>query len=388
MLVLYKETEDRLVEQARRPSSLLPRARRVLRRAFHPSTTFPPAEPGIHFSSATEPNFHDTLPQTEGYDVIHLHWVAHFLDYPLLPALGGGREPLVWTLHDMNPGTGGCHIIFPGCERAGGTCGLCPALRSQSELDVTHETWRTKSAAYGSLGRPLCFIAPTDAARDEFLATGLGRGKRVEVIPNAIDATVYRPIDKRQARSALGLPQDRLLIGVSSSRVGNPVKGLRFLLAAAESLAPKRAFSLVSIGERTDEETATVEHIQLGRMDDEHKQANFYSAIDLFVHPSTWETFGLVVAEAMACCTPVVAFDIGAMRELVFPSVNGWLAHAGDAQDLARTIEAAIEAGEGARKAMGEQGREHVADNFSFASVARRHAALYETLIEEANSAR
>jgi glycosyltransferase involved in cell wall biosynthesis len=123
-------------------------------------------------------------------------------------------------------------------------------------------------------------------------------------------------------------------------------------------------------------------------MDDEHKQANFYSAIDLFVHPSTWETFGLVVAEAMACCTPVVAFDIGAMRELVFPSVNGWLAHAGDAQDLARTIEAAIEAGEGARKAMGEQGREHVADNFSFASVARRHAALYETLIEEANSAR
>jgi glycosyltransferase involved in cell wall biosynthesis len=84
----------------------------------------------------------------------------------------------------------------------------------------------------------------------------------------------------------------------------------------------------------------------------------------------------------------VVAFDIGAMRELVFPSVNGWLAHAGDAQDLARTIEAAIEAGKGSRKTKGEQGREHVAVSFSFASVSRRHAALHETLIEEANSAR
>ena len=387
MLVLYKDADDRLVEQAQRPTSLFPRARRVLRRALNPPTTFPPTEPGSPFSSATEPNFRDTLPQTTGYDVIHLHWVAHFLDYPLLPALGSGREPLVWTLHDMNPGTGGCHIIFPGCERAGGTCGRCPALHSQNDQDVTHATWQTKSAAYGSLDRPLCFIAPTASARDEFLATGLGRDKRVEVIPNAIDATVYRPIDKREARSALGLPQDRLLIGVSSFRVGNPVKGLRFLLAAAESLAPRHAFSLVSIGERTDEETA-VEHIQLGRLDDEDKQANFYSAIDIFVHPSTWETFGLVVAEAMACRTPVVAFDIGAMRELVFPSVNGWLAHAGDAEDLARAIEAAIGAGEHARKAMGEQGREHVAQNFSFTSVARQHATLYETLIVEANSAR
>jgi glycosyltransferase involved in cell wall biosynthesis len=326
--------------------------------------------------------------QTTGYDVIHLHWVAHFLDYPLLPMLGSGREPLVWTLHDMNPGTGGCHIIFPGCERAAGTCGLCPGLDSQSEHDVTHATWRTKSAAYASLDRPLCFIAPTDCAREEFLATGLGRDRRVEVIPNAIDSSVYRPIDKRQARTALGLPQDRLLIGVSSFRVGNPVKGLRFLLAAAESLAPMHAFSLVSIGERTGEDTATVEHTQLGRMDDEHRQANFYSAIDLFVHPSTWETFGLVVAEAMACGTPVVAFDIGSMRELVFPSVNGWLVHAGEAQDLARAIEAAIGAGEDSRRAFGEQGRKHVVESFSFQSVAHRHAVLYETLIEEANSAR
>ena len=100
----------------------------------------------------------DALPNA---DIYNLHWVAGFVDYREFFRFIGPEQRVVWTLHDMNPFTGGCHYAF-GCNNFVRVCGACPALRSKEADDLSSRSFRRKRDALGVLVRNhVAIMAPS-----------------------------------------------------------------------------------------------------------------------------------------------------------------------------------------------------------------------------------
>jgi D-inositol-3-phosphate glycosyltransferase len=183
---------------------------------------------------------------------------------------------------------------------------------------------------------------------------------RVVVIPLGVDPAMFRPIPRADALAAMGidLPQpNRLVLFVGRL---DPVKGLDTLLRAMcelTELEPElsKTLSLVVIGGDTDESGADLgEELEcLDKLKDEvglsdlvafvgsraqDTLAYYYSAADVCVVPSYYESFGLVALEAMACGTPVIASRVGGLQHTIEDGVNGFLVPSGDHQALAEKL--------------------------------------------------
>lgn len=144
-------------------------------------------------------------PAVVAADVIHVHWVAGFLDAAAIRRLAATGKPVVWTQHDMRAFTGGCHYTA-GCAGFTADCRGCPQLIPRLAA-VPERTLRRSRRLLRGL--PLTFVAPS-----RWLAAELARASlfdpmshAVHVIPNGIDLARYAPAaDKAAARARLGLP--------------------------------------------------------------------------------------------------------------------------------------------------------------------------------------
>lgn len=111
-------------------------------------------------------------------------------------------------------------------------------------------------------------------------------------------------------------------------------------------------------------------------------RASFYAALDLFVMPSRAEAWGLAALEALAYGIPVVASNVGGLREIVEPGVNGWLVPPDDAEALASAIQRAANLPAATLTAMGTKGRTGAAQ-FSVNAMAEQTEAFYEELLAQ-----
>ena len=105
-----------------------------------------------------------------------------------------------------------------------------------------------------------------------------------------------------------------------------------------------------------------------------------YRAADLMIVPSRLENLSLTVLEAMACGTPVIAFDIGGMPDMIESGTNGWLAPAVTSEALLTTIIAAL-GQPGATAEAGDAARRTIEDRFSLQSEASAMAELYRAVL-------
>jgi glycosyltransferase involved in cell wall biosynthesis len=312
-----------------------------------------------------------------------LHWITGgMLKVSSLRAL---RRPLVWTLHDMWAFTGGCHYDND-CGRFAAVCGQCPVLRSTHQFDLSQIGWRRKYKAYGNL--PLHIVTPSrwlgDLAQNSPL---LGRFP-VSVIPNAIDTNVFRPVDKQLARQLLGLPAERKIILFGALRATTEErKGYRFLVDALMKLSAgasddKLTAAVLGASRPKEVPDLGMESIFLGTMSDDVSLALAYSAADVLVAPSSQENLSNAVMESLSCGTPVVAFRIGGMPDMIAHENNGYLAKPFDTADLANGL-AWVLADPRRHAALGSNAREFVIGNFSSQRIAGRHTELYERVLGE-----
>ncbi|MCA9906830.1 MAG: glycosyltransferase, partial [Anaerolineae bacterium] len=126
-----------------------------------------------------------------------------------IESLNRWPQPIVWTLHDLWPLTGGCHYDEE-CGRYRSRCGNCPILASGSERDLSRQIMRRKMSAWQDAN--LTVVAPSHWIANCARQSTLFASARIEMIPNGLDTTVYRPLAQRQARDWLGLPQERHLL--------------------------------------------------------------------------------------------------------------------------------------------------------------------------------
>jgi len=307
-----------------------------------------------------------------------------YFSHTALPLLGRGRS-VVWRLSDMWPMTGHCSYSFD-CERWKTGCGHCPLLSDPPELyrDTTAQLWRLKERVYART--PLCVVAPSnwiaEAARQSPL---LGRFP-VRLIPNGLDAETFRPRDKGAARDSLGVGRDRRVVLFSAHSVTDPRKGAAYLERALAGMSPEvggRGVTLLVVGGKSQGWGAGLpfETVHVGRVDDDARLSEIYSAADLFVLPTLAENLPNGVLESMACSTPAVTFDVGGCRDAVRHMETGYLAAYKDAGDLRRGIELLL-ADDELRARLGRRGREVVEAEYTQELQAQRFKSLYEELFE------
>lgn len=332
------------------------------------------------FSAAFLPDRLPKVVQKHAPDILHLHWVARMLRLETLARCTG---PLVWTMHDSWPFTGGCYLPLD-CTRYRESCGSCPVLRSRSEVDLSRRVWLRKRKAWRDLN--LTLIAPSRWMAASARSSSLFRDKRVEVIPNAIDLQRFHPTDQRTAREILSLPQDKkLVLFGAKGATGDPNKGFHLLVEALRELreSPLRdSIELVIFGSSVPANPTELgfrTHFT-GWLSDEVSLALLYSSADLFVLPSIQENLPYTVMEAMACGTPCVAFNQGGVPDLIDHRETGYLAAAHDPTDLARGIAWVLEDKE-RRRELAAKARNKVQREFSVETVAQRHIALYRELL-------
>jgi len=274
-------------------------------------------------------------------DLFHLHWICQgFLSLYQLNKLFHIGKPVVWTLHDMWPFTGGCH--YTGlCERYTDSCGNCPFLKSPSLKDISVRQYIKKQAIYHS--SQITFVSCSNWMASKARSASLLKNIPIEVIPNPIDTTVFRPCPKGQARQYLGLPEDRYLILFGAANLGEKRKGFRYLMDALYRLKEVNPLltdkiGLVTFGKLKDGITLPFPLFHLHYVSEGKDIVRIYNASDVFVLPSLEDNLPNTVMEAMACGVPSVAFRSGGVTDMIDHQRNGYLANLMDKEDLARGI--------------------------------------------------
>ncbi len=183
--------------------------------------------------------------------------------------------------------------------------------------------------------RTACTMVPTDALRSELGAAGF---QRLEVVARGVDTQLFNPARRSTAlRASWGAGPDTLVV-MCVGRLA-PEKNLDQLLAAAEAMrGDQPQLRLVLVGDGPDKarlaRQCPAAHFAGVRRGED--LAAHYASADVFIFPSTSETFGNVIPEAMASGLAVLAFDHAAAGQLLRHGDNGLLVSPGDSAGFCR----------------------------------------------------
>jgi glycosyltransferase involved in cell wall biosynthesis len=284
----------------------------------------------------------------ESPDLVHLHNLhGEYFDLRALPWLTA-RQPTFVTLHDMWMLTGHCAQSID-CDRWKTGCGQCPYLNiyPAMEVDRTAKNLRCKTGVYAK--SRLYVAAPSlwllNQARASILAPAIVESR---VIPNGIDTSIFHVRDKREARTALDIdPDAHVLLYVASDPRTNPFKDYETLLKAVNRIVarmPDQKIVFLALGENATalyEQRSKIGHAELRLIrfqSDPRNVARYYHAADVCLHAAKAETFGLVIAEAAACGTPVVATHVCGIPELIRDAQTGYLVPPRDPEAMAARV--------------------------------------------------
>lgn len=296
-----------------------------------------------YFSIANTGRDISTLDVVKNADIINLHWINQgCISLSGLENLMSLGKPIIWTLHDMWPFTGGCHYAGT-CLEFNEHCGFCPFLRSPSINDLSVKVFNRKKNIYskGHISVVSCSRWLSTLSKSSYLF----RNMPTYSIPNPIDTNFYTILDKEQCRKDLNLPLNKKLILFGAANLLDVRKGFRYLEEALSIL--KDGFPKLS---------SNIELVVFGKINNELKKRfafsthsmNFisnpmqlvklYNAADMFVLPSLQDNLPNTVVESLCCGTPVVGFRIGGVPEMIEHNKTGFLAEVKNSLSLANGI--------------------------------------------------
>jgi glycosyltransferase involved in cell wall biosynthesis len=312
----------------------------------------------------------------ESCDVVHLHSLFRWVDLESLFAAIPPEVPIVWSLHDFEPITGGC--IYPGaCKGWETSCAKCPQLREGFSW-LTRRNHRIKTALYSK--RRINFVCNSTWTLEQASKSSLfSLAASTTMINYGLDVDAYRPVDKQVAKMALGLDTSLPVIGFASTDLSEKRKGFDILRAALARLGVSKVTLLSFGGGQAD--SSLPNHVHLGPVYSVDLQRLFYSATDVFVTPSLVETFGNTAMEAMACGTPVVGYATSGLKDVVVSGVTGLLQEPiGGETAIYEALDFLVNSPE-VRAQMGVAARRRVEERFDVVIMAKRYQELYRRIV-------
>jgi glycosyltransferase involved in cell wall biosynthesis len=334
------------------------------------------------------------LPKTKLYewadiiDLRNLH--GGYINLWVLPGLSRGK-PVVWRLPDVWALTGYCAYPYD-CKKWKDGCYDCPLLKGEGRLlvepkppprwDGTRRVWLAKQKIY--LKSKLHIVVNSEWMRKKVNQGILRDSLSVSVISNGVDLDIYKPIDKQKAREKLGLPPNETVLLWGAASLGNLRKGYSYTARATELIQNKGKIEplLITMGneKRMDEKypLGKVEHF--GFVKDPASQALMYNAADLFLCSTLADAQPQTAVESLACGTPVIAYDIGPMPELIQDGKTGFIAPDVSVESLAATLEEVLEDPEQLVE-MGRSCRKEAEKKYDLSKQSKKYIDLYENIL-------
>ena len=273
--------------------------------------------------------------------------------------------PLIWTMHDCWP--------FDGHAFTWSTHGKIEHAAS----DVAGAEERREQ--FFKVRPEVVLVSPSKwLAREAKCA--VPSGIRVEVIPNGITTSQFKPLPKAAAKAQLGLDAKRTWIA-SASTWANTRKGIDLLPHAMNQLDCSGLGLLCWGGEPpTSDFPANLAVEFAGHIRNMDRSALMYAAADLFLCPSRADNLPNTVLEAMASGTPVIGSDVGGIPDMVRPGETGWLHENDNADSLAQKIREALSQRD-RWPTLQRRAREVAVAEFDIEVNARNYRRLYEELL-------
>ena len=166
----------------------------------------------------------------------------------------------------------------------------------------------------------------------------------------ACDSAYFAPGDKNAAARDLKLPENKKIIFFGAQNMSDPRKGFKALMEALEHLKkmlPAAIAEKILLVYASKEDIETVsfpfQHIRLPFLQGEEQLAKAYQVATVFVSPSLEDAGPMMIAEAMLCGTPVVAYDIGLARDAIVNGLTGFTIPKGEIVKFASCIRGILE---------------------------------------------
>lgn len=330
------------------------------------------------FSVALGPSRIATRVRAIAPDIVHLHWVAE--SFVLPEHLPRFRKPIIWTLRDMWPLTGGCHYAGD-CHRFMDRCGSCPHLGSARGHDLSRLTWQRKQRAWDSID--ITPVGISEWVAEQARQSSLFAGRDIRVIDNAIDVALWHRAPVEEARRSFGLPTERKVLLFVALNLDEKRKGFDDFRDSCLALSRSRDdlhALVVGAGPRDGDRDVGIPATFTGVISDDAVLRLAYSAADVSVIPSHADAFGKTVAESLACGTPCVVYEDTGPASVVDHEETGFVASYGDASSLAAGVTWILSSRE-RWHSLSDRGRTASVERFSTTTQAKAYIELYAEIL-------
>ncbi|MCC8187854.1 MAG: glycosyltransferase [Bacteroides sp.] len=254
-------------------------------------------------------------------DLIHLHNIhGYYLNYKILFHYLSRKDiPVVWTFHDCWPFTGHCCYYTSGdCDKWKEGCHHCPLKTSYPAslfADRSEKNYRDKKMSFTSL-KDLTIVCVSKWLTAQVKQSFFSRYP-IRTLYNGLDTRVFAPQPGIKETSHCG--KQFMILGVA--HIWDARKGLRDFLHLSEYLLPDETIWLVGLS--ASQMRGLPENIRgMGRTENRAQLARLYALADVYINFSDQETFGLTIAESLACGTPAIVYDATACPEIVSPQTG------------------------------------------------------------------
>lgn len=312
-------------------------------------------------------------------DAVHLHWVNQAMlgidDIArLLQRCKETGKKVVWTMHDIWPATGVCHL--PGdCLRWQQGCGDCPLLRCGGKHDISAKTYERKRKAYSE--GELTFVTVSRYLCETAKRSSLLSNHPVVAIPNPLDSGFFCPGPSQRAE--LQLPTDKKLLLFVAYNINDSNKNLELVRRAIATMdeARRDSIAIVAVGKNATQWKArfTCEVFPFEYVSDRETMRSIYRSCDCLVIPSKMDNLPNTVAEAKACGLPAVGSHVGGIPEMIRHREDGYLFTSEDVTTLCEGLDFVLDHPDSA--ALSRAAREDAVRQYSEENVARRYEELY-----------
>ncbi len=328
-------------------------------------------------------------------DIIHLHWVNKgFLSFKSFEKLLELGKPVVWTCHDLWPFTGGCYW---GCENIAMGCGNCGMLKQPSEKDLSWRVFHQKERLWGARSRyflkqsevhsattSMQFVFPSSWLMDQAKLSSISIGKHLERIPNVIDTNFFKPAEsnaRMEIRKRLGFSENKLILLFAAANISDKRKGFSDFLKIVEHLDSGKV-EVAVVGRNDKFQGELPGNVKLlGFHSDKREVLQFFQMADLFVTTAKEENLPTTIIESLSCGTPVGAYSVGGIPQMVDDGITGFLATKGDWETLKLKIEEMLNDSFTIKQTRAVKCRETAIEQYSSDAVVGRYLKVYQNAI-------
>jgi putative colanic acid biosynthesis glycosyltransferase len=312
-------------------------------------------------------------------DIIHLHNLhGNYLNLQILfEYLIEVQKPVVWTLHDCWAFTGKCaHYTDVSCYKWQTQCNNCPQIKEYPPslvFDRSKVMYEDKKKWFTSLNN--LTIIPVSHWLEKEVEKSFFKNNTIVPIYNWVDHSIFKPTNE-DVKDQYGIDSKKFIIlGVSA---GWSVSNNRLKDFIKLSKVIDDDMQIVLVGKVTNKKDIPSSLIHIPYVNGTEELANIYSGANVYVHVSTEDTFGKVIAEALSCGTPAIVYNSTACSEIIGKGCG----YVVKKRNVNQILDATLKIKEHSKEQYSEQCRNHVIANFDYNTNINKTINRYKNLLK------